>query len=147
MKTNSVLSLLLCLFALSTKTLSQISIQTNAELKKHRIVFQLTTADSNIHKMMVKNISNILSISPDTEIEVVSHGPGISIIMNEKTVVHENIKQLKVKGVHFVGCEFTLKDKNISKSEIIQEAGFVQSGAMEIVLKQEQGWSYLRATN
>ncbi len=142
----SILSLLL-FFSVFTNLKSQITVQTNTEQKKHRIVFQLTTADTSIHKMMVKNISNILSIAPDTEIEVVSHGPGISFLMNEKTIVHDKIIKLSEKGVRFVGCEFTLKDKNISKSEIVKEAGFVESGAMEIVLKQEQGWSYLRATN
>ncbi len=138
---------ILCLAILIAKSQNQMSLEVVPVQTKHRIVFQLTTADTAIHRMMVKNISNIKSIATDAEIEVVCHGPGITFLMKEKTIVHDKITQLKEKGVNFVGCEFTLKEKGIKKSEIVIEAGFVQSGALEIVIKQEQGWSYLRATN
>ena len=36
-------------------------------------------------------------------------------------------------------------ERKISKESIIQEAGFVKSAVVEIILKQEQGWSYIKS--
>lgn len=126
---------------------NQINVDQTTKPGKHRIVFQLTTGDTAIHRMMLKNLNNVLTVAPDSELEVVCHGPGISILMKAQTALHDKISQLSKRGVRFNACEFTMKDKNLSKSDIIEEAGYVQSGVIEIVKKQEQGWSYLRATN
>jgi intracellular sulfur oxidation DsrE/DsrF family protein len=49
------------------------------------------------------------------------------------------------KGVSFVVCRNTMKQRNISEVQIIPNMGFVPMGVGEIILKQEQGWSYLKA--
>ena len=64
---------------------------------------------------------------------------------NKKSIVQEKIKQLKAKGVDFVACEFSMKERNVSMEKIIPEAGFVKAGIIEIVSKQEQGWSYIKS--
>ena len=112
---------------------------------EHKIVFQLTTGDTTSHKQLMKQLQNIHSISPSTKMEVVCHGPGIEILIQGKSIVEEKIKLLSEMGVEFNACEFTLKEKKIDKSTIIQEAGFVPGGIIEIVTKQEQGWSYIKA--
>jgi len=42
-------------------------------------------------------------------------------------------------------CENTLKQRKIDKSEILPEASFVPVGIAELVLKQEEGWAYIKA--
>lgn len=111
----------------------------------HKIVFQLTTNDTMAHKSLMKQLSNITSVAPTTKIEVVCHGPGLDMLVTGKTVVQEKIKQLKVIGVDFVACEFSIKERNVPIEKIIPEAGFVKAGIIEIVTKQEQGWSYIKS--
>ena len=55
------------------------------------------------------------------------------------------IDEFIYSGVRFVACENTMKQKNIKKEEILPEVGFVPMGIGEIIMKQEKGWSYLKA--
>lgn len=111
----------------------------------HKIVFQLTTNDTLAHKSLMKQLNNITSVAPTTKIEVVCHGPGLDMLVTGKTIVQEKIKQLKAIGVDFVACEFSIKERNVPIEKIIPEAGFVKAGIIEIVTKQEQGWSYIKS--
>jgi intracellular sulfur oxidation DsrE/DsrF family protein len=135
------------LFFLFTLLYVQISIAQNniPSGKVHRIVFQLMSDDSTVHLSLMKQLNNVLAAAPDTKLEVVCHGPGISLLMKEKTTMLKKIQDMKTKNVLFLACENTLKDKNIPKEKIIPEAGFVQSGIIEIVTRQEEGWSYIKS--
>jgi intracellular sulfur oxidation DsrE/DsrF family protein len=115
------------------------------ETRQHKIVFQLTTDDTLAHKSLMKQLNNITSVAPDTKIEVVCHGPGLSMLMKEKSIVREKIQQLKKKNIEFAACEFSMSEKNIPKEKIISEAVFVKAGIIEIVTRQEQGWSYIKS--
>ena len=111
----------------------------------HKIVFQLSIDDTLAHKALMKQLTNIITVSPDTKIEVVCHGPGLNMLTDAKTTVLPKIKELTEKGILFVACEFSLKERNVDKSAILKEAGFVKAGIIEIVTKQEEGWSYIKS--
>ena len=57
----------------------------------------------------------------------------------------EKTNQYKQNGVVFVACESTMIDRKIPHENIIPEAGFVKSAVVELVKKQEQGWTYFKA--
>jgi uncharacterized protein len=111
----------------------------------YKVVIQLTSADTNVHKTMVKQLGNLLAAAPNTKIEVVCHSAGLDILRTKHTVVYPKLKELNGKGVKFVACENTLKERKISKEEIIPESGYVKAGILEVIMKQEEGWSYIRA--
>ncbi|HEX5026203.1 MAG TPA: DsrE family protein [Agriterribacter sp.] len=112
---------------------------------EHKVVFQLASGDTIVHKSLMKQLNNVLTAAPGTKIEIVCHGPGISMLVTGETVVHDKIRQMKKKGVVFQACENTLRDKNIAKEKLLAEAGFVPSALVEIITKQEEGWSYIKA--
>jgi intracellular sulfur oxidation DsrE/DsrF family protein len=111
----------------------------------YKIIFQLTSADTLAHKSLMKQISNITSVAPQTQIEVVCHGPGLDMLVANKSRVADKIRLFTQKGVKFNACEFSMKERNVSKDNIIPEAGFVQAGILEIVSKQQEGWNYIKA--
>lgn len=115
------------------------------ENNQHKIIFQLSIDDSLAHKALMKQLNNITTVAPGTKIEVVCHGPGLNMLVLGKTTVQEKILQMKMKGVVFVACEFSMSERNVPKEKIIPEAGFVKAGIIEIVTKQEQGWSYIKS--
>ena len=122
--------------------------QNNTDQKpEHKIIFQLTSADTTAHKQLMKQFNNILSVSPTTKIEVVCHGGGLDMLVVGRTIVTEKIKALSDKGVVFNACEFSMKERKVEREKIISNAGFVPAGIVEIVSKQEQGWSYIKAGN
>jgi len=115
------------------------------ENNQHKIIFQLSIDDSLAHKALMKQLNNITTVAPGTKIEVVCHGPGLNMLVLGKTTVQEKILQMKMKDVVFVACEFSMSERNVPKEKIIPEAGFVKAGIIEIVTKQEQGWSYIKS--
>ncbi len=120
-----------------------LSAQTGAA--QHRVVLQLSSNDTLVWKGLMNNIKNLKNGWGDSvSIEVVAHGPGIEFLTKGKTTQQERIAYFKSKGVVFVGCENTIAERKIPKENIIPEAGFVKSGVAEVILKQEQGWSYIK---
>lgn len=117
--------------------------QKNASI--HKIVFQLSTEDTLAHKALMKQLNNITTVAPDTKIEVVCHGPGLNMLISSKTTVLPKIRELVKKDIQFVACEFSMKERNVDKTAIVQESGFVKAGIIEIVEKQEAGWSYIKS--
>jgi intracellular sulfur oxidation DsrE/DsrF family protein len=111
----------------------------------HKIIFQLVTGDTTSHKVLMKQFGNILTVAPGTKIEVVCHGPGIEMMMKEKSIVIDKIAAFREKGVVFNVCEFSLKERKVEKTKLIEQATYVPAGILEIVEKQEQGWSYIKA--
>ena len=114
--------------------------------KQHLIIMQLTSADPLVHKSLVKQLSNLKNGWKDTvAIEVVCHGPGLEFLMKEKSTYSAEIEKLRGMGIQFMACENTMREKNISREAILPNLEYVLMGIGEIVLKQEQGWSYIKA--
>ena len=141
---NIITSLFLLLFAFSINAQKN---KLDSNKPEHKIVFQLTSGDTTAHKQLIKQFNNILSVSPSTKIEVVCHGAGLDMLISDKTIVEDKIKLLSEKGVVFNACEFSIKERKVDRTKIILVAGFVPAGILEIVSKQEQGWSYIKAGN
>ena len=113
--------------------------------KAHKLIFQLTSNDTLVHKALLKQIVNALNAAPNSKIEVVCHNNGIEILTIAKTNMAQQIGDLKAKGVVFAACENTMRDRKLEKTDILPEAIFVPSGIIEIVLKQEKRWAYFKA--
>jgi intracellular sulfur oxidation DsrE/DsrF family protein len=113
---------------------------------KHRVIIQLSSNDTLAWKGLMNNIRNLKTGWGDSvQIEVVAHGPGVEMLTANKTTQLERIRQYRSMGVDFVVCENTLRERKIPRETIITEAGFVPMGVGELILKQEQGWSYIKA--
>ncbi len=114
---------------------------------EHKIIFQLTSGDTTAHKQLMKQFNNILTVSPTTQIELVCHGAGMDLLISGKTIVEDKINALAKRGVLFNACEFSIKERKIDRNTILKIAEYVPAGIIEIVSKQEQGWSYIKAGN
>jgi intracellular sulfur oxidation DsrE/DsrF family protein len=113
---------------------------------RHRIIMQLTSADPEVHKGLMNQLQAIKARWADSvKIEVVIHGPGMDLLIKDKSPWQDKISEFRKKGVEFLACENTMRQKNISKESLISDIGFVPFGLVYIVEKQEQGWSYLKA--
>lgn len=113
---------------------------------KHRIIMQLSSNDTLVWKGLMNNLKHLKAGWGDSVvIEVVAHGPGLDLLTTGKTTQQEKITQFKKAGIQFIACENTMMERKVAKESIIAEAGFVRMGIGEIVRKQEQGWSYIKA--
>jgi uncharacterized protein len=148
-KSISFLMALLMLFSANTfaqKSTGKASTKKEAHTHVHKVVVQLSTADTLEHKGFLNNLKNLKEGWGDSvQVEVVVHGPGIELLTKGKSAFEKEILKMMEKGVEFVVCRNTMKQRAVSEEQIIKNVGFVQMGVGEIILKQEQGWSYLKA--
>jgi intracellular sulfur oxidation DsrE/DsrF family protein len=112
---------------------------------EHRIIFQLVSGDSETHTKFLRQINNILIVAPNSKIEVVTQGMGIDLLKVKENIFEQDLESLTGKGVNFVICENTLKQRKLEKNQFLSLANFVPSAILELVIKQEQGWIYIKA--
>jgi intracellular sulfur oxidation DsrE/DsrF family protein len=128
---------------LSTLILAFVSLSASAQ--SHKVVVQLNTSDTLVWQGALKNISNLqTALGSSTQIELVAHGSGISILVDGKTTQKAKIAELAAMGVLFKACENTIRERKIDRATILPQVGTVPSGVAEVVLKQEAGWAYLK---
>lgn len=109
-----------------------------------KVILHLQSADTSVHKSIVNQIGNIKKEIPDAEIELVCHGPGMEFLLKEKSQYINKLNKMNLKNVYFVGCEFTMTQKNISRDELVDFARTVPYGIAEIIKKQQQQWLYVK---
>lgn len=111
----------------------------------HQIIFQLTDGDSLSHSKFIRQLHNILEAAPNSKIEVVTQGMGVDLLRKTSNPFEEQLIGLKEHGIEFVICENTLKNRSLKKEQFLPLAGFVPSAILELVIKQEKGWIYIKA--
>jgi intracellular sulfur oxidation DsrE/DsrF family protein len=132
-----VLSLLICS---STVTKAQ-----DKQVKMHQVVMQLNTADTAVWSSMLGNIRNFQKVWPgNVKIEVVVHGKALNFLVASKSHLVADVEAMTKLGVVFNACENTMNKYGIKKEMLIPSASSVPSGVAELVVKQEEGWSYLK---
>ena len=113
--------------------------------KKLKVVFQLTTNDTLAQKALIKQLQNFLIAAPNAKIEVVCHNNGITFLQSATTKQATKIEELTAKGVDFVACENTMRERKIKREELVATCRTTPSGVVEVAIKQDKGWAYLKA--
>jgi intracellular sulfur oxidation DsrE/DsrF family protein len=120
--------------------------QTEKTDKVHKVIIQLNTADTAAWSSIIGNIKNFQKVWPGhVKIEVVVHGKALNFLVASKTHLATDIEAVSSQGVIFNACENTMNKYGIKKEMLLNVAGTVASGVAELVIQQENGWSYLKA--
>lgn len=113
--------------------------------RQHRIVMQLTSGDTLVHKNLMKQFKNMLEAAPNLQLELVCHGPGMDLLMGDRSIVAGKVKEFAGKGITFLACDNTIRERQLDPTKVLPEAGHVKAGIIHIVERQEDGWSYIKA--
>lgn len=123
----------------------------NAEV--HRIVIHLDEADAKRQNLVLNNASNINKYYQDkgeeARIEIVAYGPGLTAYIDGKSPVAKRIAsfQQNYDNIAFKGCGNTkakMEKKSGKDVKLLGGVEVVPSGAVHLIARQEEGWSYLR---
>ncbi|MBX2946423.1 MAG: DsrE family protein [Cyclobacteriaceae bacterium] len=109
-----------------------------------RVVMHLQTNDTLVYRSIVNQVSNMKKEIPDVEIAVVCHGPGMDFMLNTKSTYINKLEKMKLSNVSFIGCEFTMKQRNLTKSDLVPYAKTVPYALVDIVKKQQDNWIYVK---
>jgi intracellular sulfur oxidation DsrE/DsrF family protein len=106
---------------------------------------QLVSGDTLVHKGLMRQLRNMLEAAPTMQLEVVCHGPGMDLLMSDRSIVADKVKHFSGCGIVFLACENTITERKLDRALILPEAGYVKAGIIHIVERQEDGWSYIKA--
>jgi intracellular sulfur oxidation DsrE/DsrF family protein len=115
------------------------------KVKLHQVVMQLNSADTAVWSGMLGNIRNFQKVWPgNVAIEVVVHGKALNFLVASKSHLAPDVEVMTKLGVVFNACENTMNKYGIKKEMLITSVSSVPSGVAELVIKQEEGWSYIK---
>ena len=114
-----------------------------ASLKEYKVLFVLNESGDKKIKAVIRNINNALEdprLKGKLQVELVAFGDGVEIY--KKTNGYDTLLDaLRDKGVLFVQCENTLRERKINKEELWPFVSYVPSGNGEMILRQYEGWA------
>lgn len=115
-----------------------------AQNSQHKIVFDFTKADTASFATLVRHASNVMSATGNAQLEIVCHGQGLDFLLKDRSTIPTEIERLSKLNVVFAACEASMKRRGIAKDQLVNQAITVPSAMVEISLKQQQGWSYIK---
>ena len=116
-----------------------------AQQNKLSVVWDLSSADTAVHGGVFRQINNARIQKPELQIEVVFHGQAVLSLLKEDKSFEARVKAVKEKGVIIAACNNTLRRLKIDPSQLMPEITVVPSAVVELIVKQSEGWSYLKA--
>ncbi len=112
---------------------------------KSKVVLQVSDNDPAKWNLALNNANNLQKeVGKDNiDIEIVAYGPGIGMLKVESEVGNR-VQEAKEAGIKTVACLNTMRKANLKQDDMLSSIGFVPSGVVELMKKQEQGYAYLR---
>ncbi len=121
----------------------------NSPIGPDKVVYHISDTERQT-KLALQYIRNHLEVNPKAKIVVVTHALGVDFLregLRDKNGNPYNVpvEDLDFRGVRFLVCGITLRERKMKQSEFIPEAKFVPSGVAEIArLQQREGYAYIK---
>ena len=117
-----------------------------AQTKPHRVLLAISSPEEADWQLTLNNVRNLISgLAPEAvDIEIVAYGPGIAFLKKNGADAAE-IQKLESPHVHFVACGNAMRKQHLEASDLVPGTEVVPAGMVEVVRKQEQGWTYIKA--
>lgn len=124
------------------------SLETLAQTKPVRIVFDVTSKDSITHQSVLRHVKGMAKAYPDALLEVVIYGSAWPMAVNGKSSTALSMEELsKNKNVSFKLCGITMERHDIDASDLVSGVQVVPDAIIEIVNRQGEGWGYIKESH
>jgi uncharacterized protein len=112
---------------------------------KSKLVIQVSENDPATWNLALNNAKNIQKdVGKDNvELEIVVFGPGINMLKAESEVA-ARVNEAIDSGVQVMACQNTMRSQKLNKEDMNAKVGYVPSGVVEIMQRQQKGYAYLR---
>ncbi|MBU2358765.1 DsrE family protein [Loktanella sp. M215] len=124
-----------------------------AEGVNHKVAVHVDQNDPAVMNMALNNVDNLISYYTEqgdtVTVEVVTYGPGLTMLIEGKSPVADRIATMTMEheGLTFDACANTLagmEKKAGQKIPLMSEATVVPSGVVQLITLQEDGYAYVR---
>lgn len=119
--------------------------QAVAAEKKHGVVMQVSDNNPAIWNLTLNNAKNLQEAlgKDNVDIEIVAYGPGLHMLMFDSEVANR-LSDAEKSGVTLTACGNTMKAMKVSEKDLHAGVKVVPGGVIEIMQKQEAGWTYIK---
>ena len=123
-----------------------------AEGVTHKVAIHVDENDPQVMNMALNNAANVSayykSQGDDVVIEVVTYGPGLNMLIADKSPVAQRVAtmSLEMENISFAACANTMEamKKNSGHDVVLlEEANVVPSGVVRLIELQEDGYAYV----
>src|SRR5215831_2695456 len=116
-----------------------------AAAARNRVVMQVSDGEPAKWNLALNNARNLQADlgAANVEIEIVAYGPGLGMLKRDSSVA-TRVDEALTSGVKVVACENTMRAQKLVQADMLPAIGYVGAGVVEIMQRQQQGWSYLR---
>jgi hypothetical protein len=113
--------------------------------QRNRVVIQVSDGDAAKWNLALNNARNLQTDlgAGNVDIEIVAYGPGIGMLKLDSPVANR-IGEAKDTGLKIMACENTMKAQKLARADMLSGIGYVGAGVVEIMQRQQDGWTYLR---
>ena len=113
--------------------------------EKSKMVIQVSDNDPQKWNLAMGNAKNIQKDlgKENVDLEIVAYGPGLDML-KKNSKAGKGVGEMVDSGVKMLACQNTMKKENLTQKDMLATIGYVPSGAVEILHKQQQGYAYLR---
>ena len=125
--------------------LPAVGMAADAPAVRHKVIFQVSDNDPAKWTLALNNVKNIQQDlgRDNVDIEVVAYGPGLNMLKLE-SAVSARVGDAIAQGVKILACENTMTNNKIAKDDLLPNLSYVKAGVVELMVKQRQGWAYIR---
>jgi intracellular sulfur oxidation DsrE/DsrF family protein len=118
-----------------------------------RVAFHVDENDAATMNMTLNNAANVIAYyqaqGTPTEIEVVTYGPGLNMLIEGESPVADRIAAMSLEheSLSFSACANTMagmEKKTGAPVVLISEAKITPSGVVRLVELQGQGYAYIK---
>lgn len=116
--------------------------------KKHHVVIDVTMSGPDAWAPVLNGIENVQKAfgAENVEIEAVAHEKGLAMVVKATDPgLAERMQKIAATGVVFAACENSMRHQHVNKEDLFPFDITVDSGAAELIRKQEAGWAYIKA--
>lgn len=111
-----------------------------------QIVFSVTSGDDEAINHVLSSANNVLKFyGPEkVQMEIVAYSGGIRMLLKENPKIAERVRTLMLYDVTFVACGNTMRTKNITEAQLIDDVEVVTAGIVEMIERVKEGWIYIK---
>lgn len=125
------------LFAIPALALSQ--------NKPVKIVFDVTSKDTETHQAVLRHVDGMAKAYPDAKLEVVIYGGAWPMAVSNSGTTAPTVEKLAKKdNVSFKVCGITMERHKLEPKDLVAGVEIVPDAIIEIVSRQSEGWGYIK---
>lgn len=111
----------------------------------NKVVIQVSDNDPAKWNLALNNAKNVQNDygAGKVQVEIVAYGPGIGMLKAD-SVTATRVAEASQAGVQVSACQNTMKAQKLTPADMNTSVAYVPSGVVEIMKRQQQGWSYVR---